>query len=586
MNSYAAAAFGAQRRVLRFATVAAILVIVLASILTLYFLRGQAEARTAVTAQNLARSLVLTFEGILDSIDIAMLAASDEIARESEPGAVNRFLRKQQGRLPVASTLRAADADGVLRYGDQLRAPYASVAGLHSFTDLRDAPDASLHVSVPSVDKASQKWMWQFARRIERAGGAFGGVVYGGLDIDQVRSIMAGIRLDAGGSIALRHASFEGIAARLGSNTAFPLKPGDKSLSPELQEALKADPQRGTYTTSRSFLSDAPHTFSYERSSKYGFYVWVGEANAVALAEWQRQVWIISALTIAFAALALGFLMLLGRAWRRQERDRAAIRQGRASLRDAQDIADIGSLRYDFARKTWTSSAILDRVIGIGPDYPRDRRHMLRFLERKDWIALRRYVNSAFLRALPFEDAQLGVRCLDGRRRWLHVRGKVCIDADLVQTFVCSVQDVTERKLAENEIRRLAYYDVLTDLPNRRLLLDRLAATMASNAERGRQGALLLIDLDNFKILNDTQGHNRGDLLLKGVAQRVQACVRTTDTVARLGGDEFVVLIEDLSGDSGEAHQQAAAMAKSCAWRCRSPSTWKATSTPARPVSG
>lgn len=239
---------------------------------------------------------------------------------------------------------------------------------------------------------------------------------------------------------------------------------------------------------------------------------------------------------------------------------RAAIGQGRASLRDAQDIADIGSLRYDFASRTWTSSAILDRIIGIGPDYPRERRHMLRFLERKDWIALRRYVNSAFLRALPFEDAQLGVRCLDGRRRWLHVRGKVCIDADLVQTFVCSVQDVTGRKLAENEIRRLAYYDVLTDLPNRRLLLDRLAAAMASSAERGRQGALLLIDLDNFKILDDTQGHNRGDLLLKDVARRVQACVRTTDTVARLGGDVFVVLIEDLSGDSGEAHQQAAAM--------------------------
>lgn len=217
MNSDAAAAFGAQRRLLRFATVAAILVIVLASILTLYFLRGQAEARTAVTAQNLARSLVLTFEGILDAIDIAMLAASDEIARDSESGAVNRFLRKRQGGLPVASTLRAADAGG-------------------------DAPDASLHVSVPSVDKASQKWMWQFARRIERAGGAFGGVVYGRLDIDQVRSIMAGIRLDPGGSIVLRHASFEGIAARLGSNTAFPLKPGDKSLSPELQEALKADP--------------------------------------------------------------------------------------------------------------------------------------------------------------------------------------------------------------------------------------------------------------------------------------------------------------------------------------------------------
>ncbi|QPF72102.1 EAL domain-containing protein [Roseateles sp. DAIF2] len=107
--------------------------------------------------------------------------------------------------------------------------------------------------------------------------------------------------------------------------------------------------------------------------------------------------------------------------------------------------------------------------------------------------------------------------------------------------------DITERKAAEAEIERLAFYDPLTGLPNRRLLLDRLQRALAA-AQRGqRHGALLLIDLDNFKTLNDTQGHDLGDLLLKQVAGRLLPCVRKSDTVARLGGDEFVIILDELS---------------------------------------
>jgi diguanylate cyclase (GGDEF)-like protein len=112
------------------------------------------------------------------------------------------------------------------------------------------------------------------------------------------------------------------------------------------------------------------------------------------------------------------------------------------------------------------------------------------------------------------------------------------------------------RKAAEDEIRTLAFYDSLTGLPNRRLLLDRLRQALASSARSGREGALLFIDLDNFKTLNDTLGHDIGDLLLQQVAARLTSCVREGDTVARLGGDEFVVMLEDLSEqDIGAAAQ-------------------------------
>ena len=116
--------------------------------------------------------------------------------------------------------------------------------------------------------------------------------------------------------------------------------------------------------------------------------------------------------------------------------------------------------------------------------------------------------------------------------------------------------DISERKRAEDEIQRLAFYDSLTRLPNRRLLMDRLRHALASSARNGRNGALLFIDLDNFKTLNDTLGHDKGDLLLQQAAERLVTCVREGDTVARLGGDEFVVMLEDLSGNPEEAATQ------------------------------
>jgi diguanylate cyclase (GGDEF)-like protein/PAS domain S-box-containing protein len=125
-----------------------------------------------------------------------------------------------------------------------------------------------------------------------------------------------------------------------------------------------------------------------------------------------------------------------------------------------------------------------------------------------------------------------------------------------VTNYVASHADITQRKSAENEIKNLAFYDPLTKLPNRRLLLDRLQHALASSARSSRTGALLFIDLDNFKVLNDTLGHDLGDVLLKQVAQRLNSCVREGDTVARLGGDEFVVILEDLSEHAIEAAAQ------------------------------
>ncbi len=128
--------------------------------------------------------------------------------------------------------------------------------------------------------------------------------------------------------------------------------------------------------------------------------------------------------------------------------------------------------------------------------------------------------------------------------------------------FVVFLQDITERKELEEQLRHLAFYDPLTELPNRRLLIDRLGQSLTESKRSGCYGALMFLDLDNFKALNDTLGHATGDLLLQQAARRTKACVREVDTVARLGGDEFVVLLGDLDTDKAESTQQAGSIAE------------------------
>jgi diguanylate cyclase (GGDEF)-like protein len=129
----------------------------------------------------------------------------------------------------------------------------------------------------------------------------------------------------------------------------------------------------------------------------------------------------------------------------------------------------------------------------------------------------------------------------------------------------------TRRREAEDNVRRLAFYDQLTELPNRRLFDDRLKQAMLAGKRSGSYGALMFLDLDNFKQLNDAYGHAVGDSLLVEVAQRLRSCVRELDTVARFGGDEFIVMLVDLSSDKAESIAQTAIIAEKIRARLAEP---------------
>ncbi|MBB1077202.1 diguanylate cyclase [Rhodoferax sp. 4810] len=150
---------------------------------------------------------------------------------------------------------------------------------------------------------------------------------------------------------------------------------------------------------------------------------------------------------------------------------------------------------------------------------------------------------------------------LDGSTIDVEVQG-TAIEFDGEPAVHVSIRDITQRKRLENDIRQLAFYDSLTSLPNRRLLDDRLRQVLSANRRSGHFGALMFLDLDNFKPLNDQHGHAVGDLLLVQAAQRLKSCTRAMDTVARFGGDEFVVLLTELDTDWQKARRYAETVAR------------------------
>jgi len=176
---------------------------------------------------------------------------------------------------------------------------------------------------------------------------------------------------------------------------------------------------------------------------------------------------------------------------------------------------------------------------------PRDRENLVNFLRQ-----------SSNCQGL---EAQFGKK--DGEVFWGQMSASM-MEVDGVPCILSITRDITDAKMAATEIRDLAFYDTLTRLPNRRLMWERLRQTLAAGTRSNRKGALLFIDLDNFKTLNDTLGHKMGDLLLQEVAKRLSACMRESDTVARLGGDEFVVILEDLSETAHEAAAHAKIVAE------------------------
>lgn len=265
---------------------------------------------------------------------------------------------------------------------------------------------------------------------------------------------------------------------------------------------------------------------------------------------------------IVVSLLAVAMIVLLVGAYRKKleqlQRSRESLRRhsedleaSRAALQRAQAVASVGSWIYDLVSRRIELSNETCRIIGVPPGTEGDYGAFLNRVHEGD-REIYQQAWSAALRGGVFDHEH---RIVVGQQvRWLRQKAEFERATDGTPLRALGVtQDITERKQADERIAELAFYDQLSGLPNRTLLRDRIKHAISVSARDQGFAALLFLDLDNFKSLNDTLGHDVGDLLLQQVANRLMGCVRAGDTVARLGGDEFVVMLEGLGREKSAA---------------------------------
>ena len=218
-------------------------------------------------------------------------------------------------------------------------------------------------------------------------------------------------------------------------------------------------------------------------------------------------------------------------------------------------MAKVGGWELNVATMNIFWSEGIKSIHEVPDDYVPDITKAIDFYTPESKLIISGVVKNAIENGVSW-DVELDIITAKNNHKWVRAQGDAIYEDDKVVRLVGAFQDVTQQKTAEDAIKQLAFYDVLTQLPNRRLLLDRLERALLSSARSSCYGALIFIDLDNFKTLNDTLGHDMGDALLKQVALRLQSCLRDCDTVARFGGDEFVVMLENLDTKALEVKNQ------------------------------
>jgi diguanylate cyclase (GGDEF)-like protein/PAS domain S-box-containing protein len=239
------------------------------------------------------------------------------------------------------------------------------------------------------------------------------------------------------------------------------------------------------------------------------------------------------------------------------------LRESEERLRHVMDATGEGIWDWAVQEPTVRHNAAWCRLFGLGEETANHPlAEVLAMIHPDDRAEVERLLHECLINNQPFS-AEYRVRHIGGWDVWVQARGKVVersADGSALR-MVGALQDISEKKRIEEEYRRLALFDTLTGLPNRRLLNDRLTQAIEQSRRNAMLGGLMFIDMDRFKELNDTLGHDYGDMLLIEVARRLLGAVRKMDTAARLGGDEFVIMLPQLSGDAAIALKDAMTVA-------------------------
>ncbi|MGC3986886.1 MAG: diguanylate cyclase [Pseudorhodoferax sp.] len=501
---------------------------------------ARSRERALVGTQNLARLVEAQLSDNFDKIDIylQLVALRHGALLQGGAGAPQDTVLALQRRMARVDLdeVALADAAGVVRlHSAALPAPVPQVGAQEFFRRAVAEPRGAL-VVVPVQDGASRI---VFARAVRDAGGSLRGVVFAGMSGAQFDQLFDGVDLGAHGAASLRTEDLQAVHYHPAAQGA------PAGISDGLRQAVHAAPAEGAYEAAGT-VDGHERLNAYRRLRDHPFYVVVGRSTQDVMAGWRAN-------TLMVAALAALTIVLTLWAWLMQ------VRSSRRQLRALHN-------RFEAIVQSSSDSIVSKTLQGRITTWNRGAQQMFGYTEAE------MQGQSAVRLAPPdrrSEDAALiarvqrGESLQDYETQRMRKDGTV-IDVSMAVSPVLDARgriagisviarDISRHKAMEAEIRAMAFNDPLTRLPNRRLLMDRLRqAQLASSRQRSYFG-VLFIDLDGFKRINDSFGHEAGDQMLVEVGRRLQAAVRQHDTVARLGGDEFVVLLEELGVDEKTA---------------------------------
>lgn len=514
--------------------------------------REQNLTEARISAANLSLALDRYLTGLVRNIDLTLSTAADEYQRQTahrqpDPAALEALLERQLARLPELDSLRIASADGRVRHGRGVAAAAAiSIADRDYFVRARDEANAALIISKPLFARISKKWVIAFARRLNHPDGSFAGVVYINLALDHFNQTFAALDIGKQGAVALRDGAL-GVIARYPEPEGVASTIGNANVSQEFRGMVGAGLTSGTYRVA-SRLDGIERTFAFRKISSHPLYISVGFATADVLEAWRRELFLAGAVAGLFLLMTAGMFRLVLAAWRRQLAVTTALAEQEAKFRTVADFT------YDW--EYWQSedrkhilhmSPSCERISGYtAAEFSAAPELLTQIVHPDDSAAMEAHLKDYAQQA----EGAIDFRIVDrkGEVRWIaHVcRPVFAPDGGFLGRRV-SNREITDRKNAEVQIQQLAYYDTLTGLPNRRMLLDRLGRALSLVKRHQRSLAVMFLDLDHFKTINDTLGHDAGDALLREVATRLNTCVRVGDTVCRQGGDEFIVVLTEIA---------------------------------------
>ncbi|BCB26742.1 hypothetical protein SKTS_16280 [Sulfurimicrobium lacus] len=509
----------------------------------------QYQDRAETTAKNLSRVLEGEIGGDIEKIDITLLAAGDEVMRQFSSGKVgqkelNDFLLRQQSLLREIDSLCVADERGSVAYGNPATPGIANVAERKFFASQRDNANAGLVIDRPVQTRSDNRWSLPMSRRINHPDGSFAGVVYVNLSLDHLVKTFSKLDLGSKGVANLRDLDLNILARypeRLGAASAI----GKPTISLPLKQLIDAGQTAGTYRVA-AVLDNVERAYSYRKIGDYPLYVTVGLASEDYLADWRTSLVKEAAWGILFFVATLLTSLLIYRALMRQQNAYESLYNSEERFLDAFENAPIGMAIVALDGTFSKVNQALCQILG----YERAELKKLRFQDithpddlDADLANIKRLLDGEIG---AFQMEKRYIRS-DDQIVWVQVTGSIVRDAKNTPLhFLAQVENITDRKKVEAQIEFLAYHDALTKLPNRLLARDHLEMAIAYTERAGTKTAVLFLDLDNFKTINDSFGHAIGDELLIAVAERLRECTHETDTISRQGGDEFLIVLSDV----------------------------------------